>query len=101
MEGTPYTLGLWRVKPGQEAAFIQAWKDLSAVFRQLPRPPSGKGTLVQSLIDPTLFYSFGAWDSFDDVQAMRTNAQAQDALRKVRDLCTEATPGGYRLVAEE
>ena len=100
MEGTPYTLGVWRVKQGQEATFIQAWKDLSIIFRRLPNPPSQKGTLIQSLTDPTLFYSFGAWDSFDDIQAMRSDASAQEGLRKLRELCTEATPGGYRLVAE-
>ena len=100
MVGTPYTLAVWRVIPGQEAAFIEAWKGLSAIFRQLPHPPTDIGTLVQSLSDPTLFYSFGAWRSFDDIQAMRTDAQAQEGIRKLREMCTEAMPGGYKVVAE-
>ncbi len=95
-----YTLGAWRVKPGKEAEFIEAWKGLSDTFRQLPMPPGGKGTLVQSLSDPLLFYSFGAWPSLESVQAMRQDANAQAGIKKLGELCMEATPGSYRLVAE-
>jgi hypothetical protein len=95
-----YTVGAWRVKPGNEAAFIEAWKGLSAVFARLPKPPPGRGTLVQSLADPLLFYSFGEWGSLADVQAMRGDPAAQAAIEQVRDLCSEATPGSFRLVAE-
>lgn len=41
MEEAVYTLGVWRVKPGQEAAFIAAWKELGAMFKNLPDPPGG------------------------------------------------------------
>ncbi len=95
-----YTLGAWRVKPGKEAEFIEAWKALSDTFRQLPMPPGGKGTLVQSLSDPLLFYSFGAWPSLESVQAMRQDASAQAGIKKVAELCTEAAPGSYRFVTE-
>ena len=100
MEETIYTLGVWRVKPGKEDAFITSWKALAHIFAQLPQPPSGKGRLIQSLTDPLLFYSFGPWTSLADVEAMRNNPQAQAGINKIRDLCTEATPGGFRLVAE-
>lgn len=100
MEEAVYTLGVWRVKPGKEAAFIEAWKALGNAFAQLPQPPSGKGTLIQSLDDPLLFYSFGPWSSLADIQAMRNNPHAQEGIKKLRELCTEATPGGFRVVAE-
>ncbi len=100
MEGRVYTLGMWRVKPGKEAEFIEAWKGLSGVFSKLPQPPGGKGTLVQSLNDPLLFYSFGEWTSMDAIQAMRQDATAQAGIKKVGELCTEATPGSFRVVAE-
>ncbi len=95
-----YTLGMWKVKPGKEAEFIAAWTALSGVFSKLAMPPGGKGTLVQSLSDPLLFYSFGEWPSMDAVQAMRKDASAQEGIRKVGELCSEATPGSYRVVAE-
>ena len=101
MEDIVYTLGVWRVKPGNETAFIAAWRALSRIFADLPQPPGGKGTLIQSLSDPTLFYSFGPWSSLDAIQAMRGNQQAQAGIAALRELCTEATPGSFRVVAEE
>lgn len=99
LEGV-YTLGVWRVKPGREAEFITAWKELGRTFAQLPQPPSGRGTLIQSLSDPTLFYSFGPWKRLEDVEAMRANARAQEGIRRLMELCTEATPGSFQVVAE-
>src|SRR5512140_2839545 len=95
-----YTLGLWRVREGKEGEFIEAWKGLSGLFSQLALPPSGKGTLVQSLNEPLLFYSFGEWPSIESVQAMRQDEKAQAGIQKVAELCTEARPGSFRVVAE-
>ena len=95
-----YTLGVWRVKPGKEAEFIEAWKWLGGIFSRLPMPPGGTGTLVQSITDPLLFYSFGGWQSMEAIQAMRQDASAQAGIKKVAELCTEATPGSFRVVAE-
>ena len=95
-----YTLGIWKAKPGQEQAFIEAWKALGEVFAELARPPAGKGTLIQSFSDPNLFYSFGPWHRMEDTQAMRSNPEAQEGIKRVAALCTEATPGAFRLVAE-
>ena len=99
MEEVVYTLGVWRVKPGKEDAFIEAWKALGKIFGQLPQPP-GKGILLQSLTDPLLFYSYGPWNSLADIQAMRNNPDAQEGINQIREFCTEATPGGFRVVAE-
>jgi hypothetical protein len=68
-----YTLGRWVAKAGQEAAFIQAWREFGAFFLSLPEPP-GPGTLVQSADNPGLFYSFGRWPSADAVAAMHRDA---------------------------
>ena len=101
MAETVYTLALWRVREGKEGEFIEAWKGLSALFSQMPQAPGGKGTLVQSLDEPLLFYSFGAWPSMEAVQAMRQDAKAQEGIRKLAGLCSEAKPGSFRVVAEE
>lgn len=95
-----YTLGVWRVKPGSEASFIAAWKDLGDIFLRLPHPPqAGKGTLVQSLTDPSLFCSFGPWRRAADIQAMREDKAAQEGIARLRALCVDATPGSFRVVA--
>ena len=94
-----YTHAMWRVKPGNEEAFVQAWKALAAALTSLPHPGT-QGTLIQSLTDPTLFYSFGPWDTLEDIAAMRSDPAAQEAIKRVRELCEEATPGAYRVVME-
>ncbi len=98
MQSDIYTLGVWKVKPGQEQAFIAAWKALADFFYGLPNPP-GPGTLVQSLDDPTLFYSFGPWRSLEDIQTMRADPRTPEQIGRLAALCDEATPGAFRVVA--
>ena len=93
-----YTLGRWVVKAGQEASFIDAWKELGAFFLSLPEPP-GPGTLVQSTNNPMLFYSFGPWPSAGAVAAMRANPGTPTVMGRLAALCEEATPCMFRLVA--
>lgn len=100
VEARYYTHALWKVKSGKEAEFIEAWKGLGTAFSNLPSKPSTHGTLIQSLADPTEFYSFGPWNSLEEIQEMRANPDAQAAFGRVVELCDQATPGGYRVVAE-
>ena len=93
MEDQVYTLGVWHVKERHEAEFIAAWKDLGRIFASLPQPPSNKGLLIQSTTDQTLFYSFGPWRRSEDVAAMRADPSAQAGIKRIRELCIEATPG--------
>lgn len=95
-----YTLGRWVVLPGRENEFIAAWKDLGEVFLSLEHPPpAGTGTLLRSLDDPTLFYSFGPWDDPAHVAEMRADPDARARIVAISALCSEATPGGYQVVA--
>lgn len=94
-----YTLGVWHIRDGRQQEFITAWKDLGTIFASLPDPP-GKGILIQSDSDSTLFYSFGPWTSLEAIEAMRNDRLAQEGIRKLIDLCTEATPGSFHVVAE-
>jgi hypothetical protein len=93
-----YTLGVWRVKPGNQEKFILAWKELGAYFGSLQNPP-GPGTLVQSIQDDTLFYSFGPWRDIEDIKAMRADPNTPGQITKLAALCDEATPGTYKVVA--
>lgn len=94
-----YTHAMWKVKEGKEEEFVRAWEALGYVFTALPNA-SKHGTLIQSVTDPTLFYSFGPWESLEAISAMRSDPQAQLAIRAVVDLCEQATPGNYRVVRQ-
>jgi hypothetical protein len=100
MQHQVYTLGVWTVHEGRQSDFIAAWKRLGEMFAALPNPPAGKGVLIQSTSTPTLFYSFGPWHDVQHVEAMRASPEAQAGIRELLDLCTEATPGTFRVVAE-
>jgi len=93
----PYTLAMYRVKAGQEDAFVAAWDELAEMFSSLPNPPLW-GTLIRHRTDRTLFYSFGPWRSAEDVAAMRGSAGAGAAFGRLREMCEELTPGDYESV---
>ena len=95
-----YTHGMWRVKPGKAAEFIDAWKALGEIFRVLPHPPGpGQSILIQDIADPLLFYSVGPWRSSEDLDAMRANPQARAGIKRLENLCDDGVRGTYRLVA--
>jgi heme-degrading monooxygenase HmoA len=99
MKEMVYTLAAWRVQEGRQQAFISAWKDLGEAFNSLSDPP-GKGVLIQSTSDPTLFYSFVPWNSMEAVEAMRNDHHAREGIKRLEGLCTQATPGSFHVVAE-
>ena len=92
-----YTLAAYRVAPGKEEKFVKAWGALAEIFSSLPSPPYW-GTLIRSSADPRLFYSFGPWESAEQVAAMRASPEAVAAFGAIRRLCEEMTPGDYELV---
>jgi hypothetical protein len=92
-----YMVSLWRVSAGQEEAFRTAWLELAQVFVN-HRHPALFGVLLQHHTDRTLFYSFGPWNSLEDVEALRRSPEAQDAFLRVAALCDEAQPGAYQVV---
>ncbi len=97
MESDAYTLAMWRVRPGREEEFIRAWQeDLAEYFLSLPGVMGG--TLLRSLEDRSLFYSFGPWRSLEDIRAMRADPRTPIVMGKLQELCVEATPGVYQRV---
>jgi heme-degrading monooxygenase HmoA len=92
-----YTLASWHVREGQEEEFLRVWQEeLAPAF--LSVNPTTHGTLIQSLEDPRQFYSFGPWDSLEQMQAARSDPRAREAIGKLISLCDEAKPGPFRVV---
>ena len=54
---------------------------------------------MQSVEDPQQFYSFGAWESEQDIAAMRADPRTPQALGTLMAVCEEARPGTFRVVA--
>lgn len=93
-----YTLASWYVKEGRETDFVTAWRgELAEYFFSLPG--CRWGTLLQSVEDPRRFYSFGPWDSLDDIRRMRQNPRTGEVFALLEGLCEEMVPGAFRHVA--
>jgi heme-degrading monooxygenase HmoA len=98
MEEAFYTHARWRVKPGREQEFIEAWRAMGAIFGSLPNA-IGHGTLIRSLDDSTLFFSFGPWRSLEDIMSMRGGPESSAALSRATALCDEFSTGNYEVAA--
>jgi quinol monooxygenase YgiN len=97
MDHTYYTLASWRVRPGHGNEFLRIWRDeLATAFLDISAV--ARGTLIQSLEDPGLFYSFGPWESIEEMQQARTDPRVSEAIDKLESLCREAKPGPFRVV---
>lgn len=97
MSAFPYTVARWYVKQGREADFIEAWSgELADYFLSLPG--SRWGTLLQSTEDSRQFYSFGPWDTVEDIRNMRSDPKTQEVFGVLANLCEEMQPGVFRHV---
>ncbi len=98
MANQPYTLARWYVAPQQEEAFVAAWQELATFFLSLQAPPYW-GTLLRSVDEPRLFYSFGPWPSLETIAAMRAHPDSPAAIGKLTALCETAELGTYWVAA--
>lgn len=98
MKETYYTHALWLVKEGKTEEFIAAWEKFGNALSQVPDSSPVQGTLIQSLSDPLLFYSFGPWETLEDIQVMRSNENVKQALTEIIELCQQAKPDNYKTV---
>ncbi|MDD1664638.1 MAG: antibiotic biosynthesis monooxygenase, partial [Methanomicrobiales archaeon] len=87
-----YAVGVWSVRPGNEAAFIAAWRDFATWTYSHVKGP-GKGTLLQDLENPGRFVSFGPWEDLESIQAWRQQPDFRKAFARFMELCDEVVPG--------
>ena len=96
--GQPYTSGRWKVKPGQEQAFVERWTE----FTQWSLENSDGAehfALIQDSNDPSRFLSFGAWAGNEAVEGWRTAPDFSERLGRCRELCDEFEARDYTLAA--
>jgi hypothetical protein len=92
-----YTLAYWKVKENKEMEFKDIWeKELAPAF--LAVNPYAVGTLIQSLENPHIFYSFGPWTNLTLMQNARANEKVRAVITKLASLCDEAQPGSFKKI---
>lgn len=93
-----YTVGLWTVRPGNEAAFISAWQSF-AEWTTKHQPGAMTGTLLQDLEQPQRFISFGPWKDAEGVRAWRNLPEFKAFASKAKELCDNFQPSMMKAVA--
>ena len=90
-----YTFTCWHVKENCVEEFINIWeKDFAPIFIELN--PYSKVTLLQSLENPNIYYSFGPWINLEQMQASRADKNYRSTITKLVSLCSEAKPGSFK-----
>ncbi len=95
---TLYTLGVWKVHPGNEIAFIQAWREF-ALWTAQHVPGAGVGRLLQDANEPTRFISFGPWAGLEAARTWRELPEFKAFFVRAREMCQEITPQTLHEVA--
>jgi quinol monooxygenase YgiN len=75
--------------PGIEDEFVKAWRDLAT--RTKGDFPNATATLLRDRDDPTLFISFGPWESIEQIERRRASETFQTGVGKIRPLLSEFT----------
>ena len=96
-----YTHGRWVVKEGQQERFQAAWQEVAEwTNAEIGGAVTGEASLLQDLDDPTLFYSFGPWDSLEAIQAWRADPGFQERVGRIRELLESFEAYTLRLVVQ-
>jgi heme-degrading monooxygenase HmoA len=99
--GQLYTHGRWMVKEGQQERFQAAWQELAGwTNANISGAVAGEARLLHDLDDPTLFYSFGPWDSLDAIQAWRADPGFQERVGRIREFLESFEAHTLRLVVQ-
>jgi heme-degrading monooxygenase HmoA len=85
-----YTAGMWTVKLGKEAQFVEAWQELAAGSAR--EFPGASAVLLRDRDRPNVFLSCGPWQSLEEVEAWRASAIFEQGLAKIRPLLDAFEP---------
>ena len=95
----PYTMGIWRVKPGGADEFVAAWSEF-ADWKIEHAEGTGWGKLLQDTADAHRFISIGPWESLAAIDAWRAHPGWQDRVARIRDLLEGFEPFTLEAIVE-
>lgn len=77
-----YTVGLWRVKPGEEDAFVAAWRAMATATAG--DFPGANAVLLRDRDTPSLFISAGPWESLEQIETWRASTTFSSGVGAIR-----------------
>lgn len=96
---TVYTSGDWRVKPGLEKEFVQAWQALADWTTENVNS-NADAKLLNDGEDPSHFVSFGSWPDEETIAQWRASDGFRQHMTKLRDLTSNMRVKTFQVAAE-
>ncbi len=78
----------WRIKPGKEAQFIEAWSEITAFYRE---NFDSSGSRLHRGGDG-IFYAYAQWKSAEQRENAFANSPDLEARTKMREAVEESFP---------
>jgi len=94
--GAVYTTGSWRPFEGQEAQFLERWREFAEWTAALPG--AGRAVLARDLRDPERFVSFVAWADIESVRAWKGSPEFKPRMSKVQEHIDKFAPTELEVV---
>jgi len=95
----PYTQGIWMVKPGRAAEFVEAWTEFAEwTMREVPGASWAK--LLRDTTHEDRFVSFGPWESTEAIAAWRQLDGWKQRFASIRGLLESFDVATLEVAAE-
>ena len=94
---TVYTSGTWKLTPGRDEAFVEAWEQFAAWATRLPG--AGRLRLTRDLHEEDRYVSFGDWESEEAVRGWKGSPEFKERLAQVLQHVGEFQSSELGLVA--
>jgi heme-degrading monooxygenase HmoA len=92
-----YASGNWVVRAGDEADFIERWRDwIGTSTKSIPGFASA--TLMRHITNPRHFVSFSAWDDPTSRDVWKTSPAFAKGFAGCRELCEDFEGGDFETV---
>ena len=96
---TPYTQGVWMVKPGRADEFVAAWSDF-AQWTKDNVPGALWVKLLRDVDNENRFVTIGPWASTDAIDRWRSLDGWRERVARVRQLLDGFEPATLEAVVE-
>jgi heme-degrading monooxygenase HmoA len=92
-----YTTGFWEPFPGQEDAFVAAWKEFAGWTAGLDG--AGSGILARDVRTERRFVSFFEWDDMDAVRGWKGHSEFKERMSRVQQFIDKFAPTELEVTA--
>lgn len=79
-----WTTGTWRVKPGREDEFVDAWREFAEWSKG--QFPADRAWLLRRRDEPNVFLSVGPWPTDEIVEEWRGSAGFRERIGRIREM---------------